>query len=288
MKETYKAEKPWTEEDLLLNKLKDEVGEMSEVSLLKKEEIEKVLSGAQESELIDLVNDKKTPLVKKLLKIDAEKISDLQPEQRRFVDDLMMRYRPDLFSSKNSSPIRMCYIKNILANKKKDDFEKWIFSRVYSYNLQIKDCYNSNSEKMIVKDNQGAVVGLYLAYAPNATSPYVLNLIGQFKSLKELNLYGCVADDSPEGVDISPLKNLKCLTKLNLCAVIHIKDISPLKNLIALKDLNISCNKIEKIIALKNLFNLEKLVINSNKIKNYGPLKNLKNLKLLVSDAKST
>ncbi|MDX4036240.1 leucine-rich repeat domain-containing protein [Aliarcobacter skirrowii] len=61
----------------------------------------------------------------------------------------------------------------------------------------------------------------------------------------------------------------------------NIKDISPLKNLKNLKKLDITYNPIDNIDVLSNLTNLEKLSLDQNSLKDLKPLRNLKNLKNL-------
>lgn len=61
----------------------------------------------------------------------------------------------------------------------------------------------------------------------------------------------------------------------------NIKDISPLKNLKNLKKLDITYNPIDNIDVLSNLTNLEELRLNQNSLKDLKPLDNLKNLKYL-------
>jgi len=80
--------------------------------------------------------------------------------------------------------------------------------------------------------------------------------------------------------DISSLKHIKSLKKLNLSGNAKLCDISSLSDLLLLNDLNLTgCFSIENIDALKNLARLNYLGIRGSNIKNISVISNLKNLK---------
>ena len=80
--------------------------------------------------------------------------------------------------------------------------------------------------------------------------------------------------------DISPLKNLKKIKKLELSKN-SIEDISVLKELTTLEYLSLWDNSISDISSLKNLTNLTSLYIVDSKITDISALKNLKKIKIL-------
>ncbi|MCM1989942.1 lectin like domain-containing protein [Oceanirhabdus seepicola] len=88
--------------------------------------------------------------------------------------------------------------------------------------------------------------------------------------------------NSEKGLDLSPLKNLKKLTYLDLFSN-GIKDISPLSNLTNLQYLNLSCNNIKDITPLKNMTKLEELHLYKNiDIEDISALEKLNNLYILA------
>ena len=75
--------------------------------------------------------------------------------------------------------------------------------------------------------------------------------------------------------DISPLRNLKKLTYLDLGLNGRISDISPLKNLENLTHLSLRYNEISDVSPLKDLTNLFDLDLYDNQISDVSPLKDL-------------
>ena len=81
--------------------------------------------------------------------------------------------------------------------------------------------------------------------------------------------------------DLSPLSELKSLTKLDL-QYNQISDLSPLVDLKALKDINLINNPISNLGPLSNLTNLEALDIYYGKVSDVSPLVGLEKLPILV------
>ena len=102
-------------------------------------------------------------------------------------------------------------------------------------------------------------------------------------NLSELYLNGLVSRGGNNLSDISRLKNLRNLQRLQLNAN-NISDISPLKNLTKLTDLYLNANNISDISPLKNLRNLLGLELDDNNISDISPLKNLRKLRKLDLD----
>jgi internalin A len=85
------------------------------------------------------------------------------------------------------------------------------------------------------------------------------------------HLSGCLSnlsfDENKKLVDITPLKGMKNLERLNL-SYTSIHDLSPLVGLKNLKKLDLSCCKVQinNLYLLMNSINLEELKIHSSKI----------------------
>jgi len=79
--------------------------------------------------------------------------------------------------------------------------------------------------------------------------------------------------------DLTPLSNLKKLTRLQLDQNYRLKDISPLANLTQLKYLDIFCTGVLSISELKNLINLEYINICMAPITNISVVSNFTKLK---------
>ncbi|CAL6001136.1 leucine-rich_repeat-containing protein [Hexamita inflata] len=94
------------------------------------------------------------------------------------------------------------------------------------------------------------------------------------KNLVELNLKRNL------GIDISFLKNLQKLFKLNLCDC-NLTEIEILGELSELRELELSDNKIENISPIQTLVKLWKLTLNRNNISNIQPLRTLVCMKTL-------
>ena len=84
--------------------------------------------------------------------------------------------------------------------------------------------------------------------------------------------------------DVSPLEQLKNLTKLRLGTNRKISDVSPLKALKNLTFLDIDSNRISDVSPLEQLKNLTWLDLDDNEISDVSPLKALKNLTYLDLD----
>ena len=109
------------------------------------------------------------------------------------------------------------------------------------------------------------------------SEPFDISPLANLKNLTRLDIFD--SDIS----DISPLKNLTNLTFLRLIDN-NISDISPLENLTELSDLDLCYNKISDISPLKNLTNLTYLSLSYNNISDISPLENLTNLAYLKLD----
>ncbi|CAL6041024.1 leucine-rich_repeat domain-containing protein [Hexamita inflata] len=101
-----------------------------------------------------------------------------------------------------------------------------------------------------------------------------IEVICQQKDLVELNLQRNL------GIDISFLKNLQKLFKLNLCDF-SLTEIGIISELSVLRELELSDNKIENITPIQTLVNLWKLTLNRNNISNIQPLRTLVRMKTL-------
>jgi len=97
----------------------------------------------------------------------------------------------------------------------------------------------------------------------------------EFTWITDLSLGGNEIDD------ISPLKNLANLRKLNLGGYLggnHIKNLNPLKKLTSLEELTLNRNQIRDLSPLQNLSNLKVLDLSRNNITNLQPLAKLTSL----------
>lgn len=118
--------------------------------------------------------------------------------------------------------------------------------------------------------------------APKAEIKNIHNIdaLKYFTNLRSLNL-----SQNNNIIDISPLKNLIKLERLNLEAYKFqpglITDISPLGGLVNLKILKLTNNNITDISALSNLVNLQELDLSQNNITDINSLQYLSKLKKL-------
>lgn len=99
--------------------------------------------------------------------------------------------------------------------------------------------------------------------------------------LKDLTNLKYLKIDDNKLSDITPLRNLKKLTYLNLNDNVNISDITPLLNMKNLKFLDLHGNMISDISTLAELSNLEDLRLQENEISDVFSLKDLKKLEYL-------
>ena len=111
-----------------------------------------------------------------------------------------------------------------------------------------------------------------------------LSLVGRRLTAEEgakpppRDLYPYLNDPALPLVDVTPLSNLKKLTKLGL-KNIRIVDVTPLSNLKNLTELNLVNDSLRDISPLSALTNLSKLDLSVNGISDVSPLAGLTNLK---------
>ena len=86
-----------------------------------------------------------------------------------------------------------------------------------------------------------------------------------------------ISSDNGKVTDLSPLKDLTHLTKLQLDRN-QIADLSPLENLTSLRYLHFSSNQITDLSPLRDLTYLTELFLSNNKVADLSPLENLANL----------
>ena len=82
---------------------------------------------------------------------------------------------------------------------------------------------------------------------------------------------------SEEVRDLTPLKDLKNLTQLDL-GYTQVRDLTPLKDLKNLTHLDLSATSVRDLTPLKDLNNLTQLNLNGTPVHDFTPLKNLRNL----------
>jgi Leucine-rich repeat (LRR) protein len=107
------------------------------------------------------------------------------------------------------------------------------------------------------------------------TGPFVKDVspLKNLKSVWKLDLSGT------EVQDISTLEELANLSELDLSDT-KVKDASPLRNLKNLAKLNLSGTEVRDVSPLRGLVNLSELDLRDTKVKDVSPLRNLKNLHL--------
>lgn len=125
-----------------------------------------------------------------------------------------------------------------------------------------------------------------IEYAANITELRIgKNRISDLSPLKDMkNLSTLDVHSNWKKYDLSPIKNLTNLTWLSL-RLNRISDLSPLKDLKNLTYLNLNDNKnISDVTPLKDLINLRHLSLDENEISDVSSLKDLTNLRFLAID----
>ena len=93
------------------------------------------------------------------------------------------------------------------------------------------------------------------------------------------NLIGVSISD-PKLVNLSPLKNLAALSKLDLSGTAT-TDLSPLRDLVNVRHLDLADTQVRDLSPLANLHNLEWLSLSGTKVRDISPLKGLTRIKKL-------
>jgi len=120
-------------------------------------------------------------------------------------------------------------------------------------------------------DSYGNIIGLYISEFNLRYKPYIFQEIVKQITLQNLKI------SQSELSDISAIKNLKNLTKINFKDN-QIKDISGIKNLKNLTEINFGFNQITDISPIQDLTKLIEITFTSNQITDISPIKNLTNL----------